>query len=116
MSSRVTKPFKILDAQALSASFQSASMQTGWVDNIGIQLNVTTSANTGQFAIQGSNDNTNWANVTVSPSIPALAGANTVILVNINQWPFEYIRIGFTLGTRTNGSVTAWVKEKSISG
>lgn len=110
----VILPYKLIDAHALSASFDSKAVNIQYLDNIAFQLSVTTTANTGTFSVQVSLDGQIWDTLSLSPAIPALADASTVITINLNQLPYTWVRIHFEIGTGTNGSVTGYVTGKEI--
>lgn len=110
----VILPHKIVDAQPLSASFKSVPINVQYLDNIGLMLKVTTTANTGVFEIEASIDGVTYDVLTLTPAISPLAGVNDIITINLNQVPFSYIRISFTLGTGTNGSVDAFLTAKEL--
>lgn len=109
---------KILDAHTLNASFTSIPFNIANLDNVGIQIVVTTTANTGIFSIEASNDiadiPTIFDQVTLSPAIPPLADASTHYLADLNQLPFKWVRIKFTAGVGTNGSVDAFITAKEL--
>jgi len=116
MSARknVILPHKLIDAHALDDSFVSDPVNVQYLDNIAIQLQVTTTANTGVFTVQASIDGNVYDTLTLSPTIPALADADTVISINLNQVPYTLIRVAFTIGTGTDGSVTGFITAKEI--
>lgn len=110
----VILPYKFIDANALNGSFVSKEINVQYLDNIGLQLAVVTNANTGLFTIEASIDGDTWDTIKLSPVIPALAGANTTITVNLNQLPFNLIRVVFTAGVGTNGTVTGYITAKEL--
>ena len=110
----VILPYKLLDAQALSGSFNSKAVNVQYQDNIGIQIIATTTANTGLFSIEASIDGLTWDKIILQPPIAALAGANAVFTVNLNQIPFSQIRIHFEIGVGTSGTATAYITTKEI--
>lgn len=118
----VILPFKMLDAQTLDSSFNTDPTNIQYLDNVSLQISVTTTANTGQFAIEVSNDPQNerdpstatWDELDLDPPIAALADADTTISIDMNQLGFTYIRLKFTLGTGTNGTATAYLTAKEL--
>ena len=114
MRKNVILPYKILNAHALSASFDSAPVNVQYLDNIAIQLQVTTNANTGLFTIQASVDGTIWDVIPLIPPIAPLAGVNDILTVGLNQVPYTWIKIHFEIGTGTNGHVTAYLTAKEL--
>lgn len=97
----------------LDATTNTAAIDISNINDVGVQIVVTTSANTGVFTLECSNDGTNYKSVTPDPTISALAGANIVILSKITDVPYKWFRVKFTLGTGTNGSavITVFAKE-----
>ncbi len=116
MSSRKNSHnYRFWTTQAITASVNSSSINIKYLDNLGIQLIVTTTGNNGQFSIAVSNDNVNWKTLTLSPSIPVLASANTNIFVNLQQVGAEWLRVVFTEGaTKTNGTVEGYAVMKEL--
>lgn len=109
------KSYKLLDAKALTATFQSDPVNINFLDNVSIQLIVTCSANNGTFTIEVSNDGLNWNTLSLSPAIAALASANTNIFVNIQQLAAAWIRVVFTQGaTHTDGVVNGFIVAKEL--
>ena len=111
---KVILPYAILNASPLNASFTSKATNIQYLENISYQLNVITSANTGLFSVQVSIDGNTWDTLTTTPPIPALANTNTIITISLNQLPYTWIRLAFTIGTGTNGSVTAFITGKEL--
>ena len=112
----VITAYKILDAESLAANFESNVTNIEYLDNVGIQI-VTDSVtdNTGQFSIQVSNDNVTFEDITVTPTISALADTDTQIFVNLNQLPFSYVRIKFAAaGGTPDGTATAFLTAKEL--
>lgn len=102
-----------IPSTSLGASFSSSPIRIFYQDNVAIQLDCTTSDAVGTFAAEVSVDyqenfpdgmaqNGNWVALPL-PSTPTLAGANQVIILNLNQLSMPYIRISYT---RTSGSGT----------
>jgi len=114
MSRRNKIRYKFWDAQSITATVTWSGTNISYLEGgVAIQLNVTTTGNDGQFAVQVSNDNSNWSDLTLDPIIPALASANTNIFINISDLNFEYLRVKFTQGSvTTNGTVTGWIVAK----
>ena len=110
--------YPLLKAQALSGSFVSTAFNMQEMDAASIQIYVTTSANTGLFTIEASNDISNtpadstFDTITLTPVIAALAGANKTITVALPDYTFRWVRIRFVIGTGTNGSATAYIVGK----
>lgn len=98
-----------------------------YMDNCAYQINITTSDSTGTFKVQASVDhqdqnavqqpNTgNWVDLPLggATTSPVVAAANDVIIINLNQLPFNAIRLTYTAGTAGTGVVDIWVEEKML--
>lgn len=109
----VITPYQLF-SENLDASFVSKAVNVQFLDNVGIQIAVTTTANTGLFTVEASIDGVTYDTLKLSPVIPALVNASTTISVNLNQIPYVWIRVRFVLGTGTNGTATAFVAAKEI--
>jgi hypothetical protein len=111
--------FQNITSASMGANVTSAVTNIQFLDNVGIQLNFTTSDAIGTFKVQISMDYDqdaqgvvktagNWVDLVLSP-IPAAAGANDQIYIDINQISAPWIRVFYerTSGTGTlNGFVT----------
>lgn len=106
------KSFTYTATTALSGSFTGTAFDCSEIDTLSFQWAATTSANTGQFAVQVSNDGTNWDVYAFDPVIPPLAGANAVVTASVSGMAFKYAREKFTIGTGTNGTVTTIIYGK----
>jgi hypothetical protein len=112
----VLKPIPIATAQPLASSFNSAATMIPYLDNCAYQINVTTTNSTGTFSVQGSLDFNqatfdqlgtagNWADLTLGGITPApvAAGVNDTIIINLNQVPFNALRISYTSSVAGTG-------------
>lgn len=120
--------YPILVARSLAASFQSVPTFIQYLDNVSYQINVTTTNSTGTFAIQASNDyaideitNTvtnpgNWMDLTLGGGTPAVAAANALIAISMNQVPFKALRIAYTAGTPGTGICSAFINCRQLGG
>ena len=106
-------PVKLLTAQSLASSFNTPATVVQFLDNVGYQVNITTSNSAGTFAVQGSLDNVNWASLSLSGT-PIAASANDIIIININQFPFQYIRLAYTSNTAGTGTADVYIEAKAI--
>lgn len=122
----VLLPVKIATAQSMSSSFISTPTIFPYTDNISYQINIITSNSSGTFHIQGSLDYRpnnalsapgvagNWANLTLSGT-PAAAGANDTILININECPYNALRVIYTSTVAGTGTCDIFVMAKGLS-
>ncbi len=98
-------------------------------DNVSYQINITTSNSIGTFAVQGSDDyqprtaqqpgNTgNWVTLPLggATAAPTAAAANDSILINLNQVPFNALRVTYTVGTAGTGTCDIWETQKQVGG
>jgi hypothetical protein len=126
MARKDTVRTQLQAGQSLAAAFFSPATMIRNLDNVSYQINVTTTDSAGTFSVQVSNDYDktytgdvdnagNWANLVLS-GIPAVAGTNTVIVVNLNQLPFNAIRLAYTPGTAGTGHADVWLVAKQIGG
>lgn len=117
---------QLLQSTSLGASFNSSPTIISYADNIGYQINATTSDAVGTFAVQGSvdyqprtSDNPgvagNWVNLSLGGGTPTLASANDSIIINLSMLPFNAVRVAYT---RTSGTGTAviYVMHKQVGG
>jgi hypothetical protein len=109
----VLLPYQVLTAQSLLAPFSSNETYIDWLDNIGITLDVVTADIVGQFFIQGTVNGTSWFDMDVQPTL-LVSGANTKMILNLNQVPFHKVRIRFEVTSGTSGTVDAWIMSKML--
>lgn len=118
---------KIATAQTLAASFNSLPTMIPFGDNCAYQVNVTTTNSTGTFSVQGSLDYVqqtqdtkgvagNWIDLSLGGGTPTVAAANDTILINLNQLPFNAVRIAYTSTIAGTGTADIYVMEKQIGG
>lgn len=126
MHKNVLKPVKIASNQVLSSSFTSAPTIFTYTDNISYQINITTTDSVGSFQIEGSLDyvpNTpltdpavagNWAPLVLSGT-PVANAANTTLLININECPYNALRVRYTSSVAGTGHCDIFVMAKGLS-
>lgn len=109
MSKKVLLKFQTITAGSMAGNLASSVTNIEFLDNIGVQLNFTTSDAVGTFQVQVSMDYSpvnptaaNWINLSLSPA-PVAASANDSIYIDLNQLSAPWIR---TTYTRTSGSGT----------
>lgn len=121
----VLAPQKIASAQSLSASFQSQPTMVSFQDNCVYQINVLTSDSQGTFTIQGSVDYQprtaevsgnpgNWVDLSLGGDVLSVAAANDSMLIDLNQLPFNAIRVSYTASTPGTGIADIWVMCKTV--
>ncbi len=119
----------LVESQSLAASFNSTPTMVTYLDNCSYQINVTTTNSTGTFKVQGSDDfqavhgvdqpNTgNWVDLPLGgpTANPVIAAANDTILINLNQIPFNALRLVYTAGTAGTGHCDIWLVDKQLGG
>jgi hypothetical protein len=126
MHKNVLKPVKIASSQSLSASFHSTPTVFTYTDNISYQINVTTFNSTGTFQVEGSLDYVpadplsspgvagHWVPLVLS-GIPTVAAANDSILININECPYNSLRISYISVAGGTGTCDIFVMAKGLS-
>lgn len=118
----VLKPIHLIQAGDMSGNLTSNPVAIGWLDQVAVQFNFTGTP-TGTFQVQGSVDYEvnesgavinagNWTSVTLSPS-PTAAGSPDVILIDMSQLSFPYLRVQYTAMSGT-GTLNAYLSAKEI--
>jgi len=112
----------MVDAVAMTANISSNGFYTRAVDNIGLEYTFTGTAATGSWTFFGSNDSAdgtassgNWFTVTptgTAPTNPA-GSAGATFGVNFNQYPYDWLRVGYTFTSGT-GTLTVIAVGKEI--
>ncbi len=98
----------------LSGNITSGSVAIPYLDNIGIQINVTAPALTaGIFTVNASLDGTAYMPLVLSGT-PAVSGSADTILISLNQVPFRFLTVNYTSSTAGTGSCDVWVMSKEI--
>lgn len=118
---------QIATSQSLAASFNSTPTIVSYMDNCSYQINVTTSNSTGTFSVQVSDDyqpqtpqlsavTGNWVDLSLGGGTPAVAAANDVIIINLNQLPFKAMRLAYTSTIAGTGTCNIFLFNKQIGG
>ena len=120
--------YELLSSHSLSASFNSPATVIKFTDNVSYQINITTTNSVGSFSVQVSNDYavnpmdpqdiTNpgtWDTLTLSGT-PTVNSANDVIVISLNQLPYDAIRLAYTSSVAGTGVCTAYLTSKQIGG
>lgn len=108
----------------MSAAITSVVTALPFLDNIGIQLNVTTSDAVGTFQVQVSADHAqdsqgvvsnagHWIPLTLSGT-PTVASADTDISIDINELAFPWIRVVY-VRTSGSGTVQGFITAKGLA-
>ena len=115
MSKRVVLPYNLKTAESLGLAFSTAAVSVRYTDNVGIFIKTASvTTNTGSFIVEGTIDGTNWFDFGLSPAL-TLANTNTTFAVNLNQVPFDQVRVSFTPSVTTpNGTALISIMAKSV--
>lgn len=113
MAFNVIQPIHIITSGDMSQATVSSSVITNtYQDNIGIQA-TWTGTPTGTIEVDGSNDGTNFYALTFNPAISQPAGVAGGFLININQYPFAYLKVLYTKTSGT-GTLDAYLVAKGV--
>lgn len=123
----VLAPELVASAQSLASSFNTTPTMIPFLDNCAYQINITTVNSTGTFSVQGSVDYVqatpiqlgnvgNWVPLTLggNTAAPVAAGANDQIIINLNQVPFNALRIAYTSTVAGTGHANIYFMSKMI--
>jgi len=92
---------------SMGADIEGPVTDVMWLDNIGFQVSWTSANAVGTIEVQGSNNydprlqTGDFIALTFSPALDQPASDNGSYLINVNQFPFRYIRIFYD---RTSGT------------
>jgi hypothetical protein len=104
---------------SMAADITGPATDVQYLDNIGIQIKWTSSDAIGSIEIQGSNNYNprlltgDFEALTFSPVLDQPASNNGGYLVDLNQFPFKYIRV-FYDRTSGTGTLEAWLTAKML--
>lgn len=123
----ILSPYLVSANQSLVADFTSPPTVVAYMDNCSYQLNVSTSDSVGSFFVQGSLDYKeidpthevvnagNWVDLQLSGN-PTVNMANDTILIDLNQLPFNAIRVRYDATTPGTGTVNIYIMTKQVGG
>lgn len=93
----------------------SQIVDTSRLDNIGIEVNFNvTGGATGTLEVMGSVSGVNFYALTFVPPLAQPAGAGLGYLIDLNQYPWQYILLRYTNASGT-GTMTAYVQYKDVN-
>lgn len=117
----------VATTQSLATSFTSPITTITYQDNVAYQINITTSNSTGTFAVQASLDYIapgpqgsggragNWITLPLSgANPPTVAAANDNILINLNNLPFNAVRLVYTSTIAGTGTADIFIMTKAM--
>jgi len=109
----VVNAYKIIDAVSLGATFTSGVTSTKNLDNIGLLVEWSGGGSpVGAITIEVQNGNSAWSALDFGTPI-SITGNSGNLNININQLPFENMRITYTRTSGT-GSMTATLAAKVV--
>jgi hypothetical protein len=115
----ILKPYKLFDAQTLSASINSAGTNVSYM-NSGVMQIIVGAGLTGQLYIETSNDvvqeakqeqPTNWFDIGIG--LAPLTGSAESYFIDFQTFGFNWLRIKYT-HTSGSGVVTATIAAKEL--
>lgn len=115
-------------AKSLSSSFISKITMVPYMDNCSYQINITTSNSTGTFVVEASDDYIqqtqdvkgnpgSWVALPLGGGLtpnPVANAANDTILIDLNQLPFNAVRVSYTSTIAGTGTADIWLLNKSM--
>jgi len=120
----VLPPILVSSNHSLAAPFSTSPTVITFLDNCAYQINITTSDSTGTFSVEGSLDYVqatanvtgHWIPLTLggSTAAPIAAGANDQIIINLNQVPFNALRVSYVAGTAGTGHADIYFMSKMV--
>ena len=120
MSVLRTAAKKLLSGQTLGSSFQTDLTDIKYMHNVGYAISCTgVTSNTGEFKVEArikidENEYSSWMELEFSTPIQ-LTDADKDIIINLNQLPFNQVRLTFT-DTAGDGVCDVFVSAKGIGG
>ncbi len=130
MARKNVLPYQLLTNQSLAVPFTTIPTVVTFTDNIGYQIDITTSNSTGTFEVEISNNYAvnNVTNTVENPGTwepltlggptanPIVSAANDIISISLNQLPFGAIRLRYIPSVAGTGTCSVWFLSKQIGG
>jgi len=106
--------FTQFNAQAVSSTntYTSVSTDVNQLHNIGLDVRILGTM-TGTFSVLGSNDNQVFTALTFAPAIVQPSGSNTTFLLDLNQFPFRYLKVQY-VNASGSGTLTSLMSAKDL--
>jgi hypothetical protein len=113
-------------SQSLAANFNTDPTLVKFLDNCSYQINVTTSNSEGSFQVEASNDyaiyeptndvqnSGTWIPLTLAGGTPTVAAQNDTIIINLNQLPFNAIRLSYSSSVAGTGTCSVYLVGKQL--
>lgn len=99
---RIKNFLSISEAAATVGDYTGAAIEPVGIDNIGVHVlwSGGSGSPAGTVAIHASIDGTNYTALTLNDT-PTITGNSGALLINVNQFPFPYLRPVVTLSSGT---------------
>lgn len=114
--------YKTLSDGDMSGNLTSDVTNTTKLDNIGLQVKWESTDIEGTISVQGSinyNERLNtgdWYDITFNPILTQPSSDNGGYLINLNQWPWPFLRVRFVNSSGSDGTFNVWLSAKVIGG
>lgn len=112
MSKNVLTKYPLISNGNMTGNLTSAAVWEMWQDNIGIQV-TWSGTPTGTLAVNGSVDGVTFYPLTFNPALTQPAGSAGGYLINVNQFPFQYLTFTYTASSGS-GTLNALLSSKEI--
>ena len=103
----------VAGAMASTNTVYTQAVDVHTLDNMGLEL-TWTGTPTGTIQILGSASGINYYPLTFVPTLTQPAGAAGGYLVNLNQFPWQYLVVEYT-NASGSGSLTAYLTSKGLN-
>lgn len=115
MGSKKTNKYHLINAGSMTGTsvITSSSQNVENLDNIGLQVDWTGTP-TGTIEVQGSVDKVTFYSLTFNPVLAQPAGSASGYLINLNQFPWPWLRVKYTNASGT-GSLSVWLFSKDLN-
>lgn len=112
MSRKSILSLVLFSAGDMSGNLTSSSISTKFLDNIGLLVEWTGSAPVGALTVEVQNGQSGWSALDFG-SVITVSGASGNLNININETPFEALRVKYTRTSGT-GALTVTLAAKTI--
>lgn len=96
-----------------TTTYHSDATDINQLHNAGLDVTFTGTM-TGTFTVECCNDNVNFKSLTFSPSLAQPTGSSTSYLVDLNQVPWQYLRVSY-VNASGSGTITCILTTKDLS-
>lgn len=115
----IVKSFQNITAQSMGADITSVATDVSFLDNIGVFVKWASANAVGVISVQGSINWDphlaigDWEDLTFDPALAQPTSDSNTYLININQFPYPWIRV-FYDRTSGTGTLDTWICSKSV--